>query len=766
MIDLSLDQALEPIVENLSSVENDHLMSPIGFNELANSVGLALGDPTSGIINPDFTMGDEGWQSFGAVSIVEGVAVISSAEDRLYSDLSQTFLLSANTTSLQFTISSVSLQSLASGLGDAFEVALLNSETGSSLLAPALGQSDALLNLQADGVLHLGSGVSLLGRDHFVSGELVETSQPLTFVIDLSGIETAVTATLFFDLLSVSGESSTVSVDDIVLQIAIPNNIPPVAFDDEFEGLEDSTISGNILNNDSDNEGDDILFGIVEEPTSGAVTFESNGDFVYSPNFDFFGTDSFSYRVSDLTGEGNIATVILTVDPVNDSPSFRAGGDVNIVQNGGRQIVAGWARDIIAGPVNEGDQSLQWVITFNPTDLLTEAPQIDGDGNLIVSPAEGAFGSVVMNVTLVDNGGDSNGGVNSTVSQNFTINILPVNEPPAFVIGPDLSVVDEDGPQVVENWITDISPGPVNESDQTVQFVVTVDQLGLFSELPSIDSEGTLRYSLVEGASGEVVISVRARDNGSSANGGSNESALQTATLTIERTVVNSEPPTIVIGPGIPDPYWLQVNTLLDLPVTWTVGPGRIGTVTVSSGPSWSSVSGDGNRLTGVPLRGHPGISEIWVTVTDDLGATVTTSITIQLFRPWDLSRKWLEVPLFEGVTSDLLLEGDRIEIPITAGQWPIETVSNTTASDSSIRTFNVNQQPLREMASGYEAEIVYAGADGLFGTDDDIRVQVETSVVDDRRKRLTVVIPPKGPSGPARLEVKVAGRVVFSVSI
>jgi hypothetical protein len=156
VIDLSLDQALEPIVENLSSVENDHLMSPIGFNELASSVGLALGDPTSGIINPDFTMGDEGWQSFGAVSIVEGVAVISSAEDRLYSDLSQTFLLSANTTSLQFTISSVSLQSLASGLGDAFEVALLNSETGSSLLAPALGQSDALLNLQADGVLHLG----------------------------------------------------------------------------------------------------------------------------------------------------------------------------------------------------------------------------------------------------------------------------------------------------------------------------------------------------------------------------------------------------------------------------------------------------------------------------------------------------------------------------------------------------------------------------------------------------------------------------------
>ena len=292
--------------------------------------------------------------------------------------------------------------------------------------------------------------------------------------------------------------------------------------------------------------------------------------------------------------------------------------------------------------------------------------------------------------------------------------------------------------------------------------IVEVDRPELFEVGPAIDANGTLRYTLKSGVVGAVTLSVRAQDNGGTENGGVDTSAVQTALISI----FSPSPPTIVIGPGIPDPYWLQVNTLLDLPVTWTVGPGRIGTVTVSSGPSWSSVSGDGNRLTGVPLRGHPGISEIWVTVTDDLGATVTTSITIQLFRPWDLSRKWLEVPLFEGATSDLLLEGDRIEIPITAGQWPIETVSNTTASDSSIRTFNVNQQPLREMASGYEAEIVYAGADGLFGTEDDIHVQVETSVVDDRRKRLTVVIPPKGPSGPARLEVKVAGRVVFSVSI
>ncbi|NEU06692.1 hypothetical protein GZH53_00050, partial [Flavihumibacter sp. R14] len=38
------------------------------------------------------------------------------------------------------------------------------------------------------------------------------------------------------------------------------------------------------------------------------------------PNANFNGTDSFTYKVSDGTLESNIATVTLTVTPVNDAP--------------------------------------------------------------------------------------------------------------------------------------------------------------------------------------------------------------------------------------------------------------------------------------------------------------------------------------------------------------------------------------------------------------------------------------------------------------
>ena len=72
-----------------------------------------------------------------------------------------------------------------------------------------------------------------------------------------------------------------------------------------------------------------------------------------------------------------------------------------------------------------------------------------------------------------------------------------------------------------------------------------------------------------------------------------------------------------------------------------------------------------------MPQRGHPGISVIEVTVTDDLGATATDTITIQLFRPWTTSARWLDELDF-GPSRPSLFEWPESraeEIPITAGK-------------------------------------------------------------------------------------------------
>ena len=58
----------------------------------------------------------------------------------------------------------------------------------------------------------------------------------------------------------------------------------------------------------------------VDGPAHGSLTLNPNGSFTYVPNADYFGTDSFTYRVSDGATQSNVATVIVTVTPSQCGP--------------------------------------------------------------------------------------------------------------------------------------------------------------------------------------------------------------------------------------------------------------------------------------------------------------------------------------------------------------------------------------------------------------------------------------------------------------
>ena len=59
----------------------------------------------------------------------------------------------------------------------------------------------------------------------------------------------------------------------------------------------------------------------LSNPANGTANFAANGNFTYTPNVHFFGTDSFTYRASDGTGNSNTATVTINVTAVNDAPA-------------------------------------------------------------------------------------------------------------------------------------------------------------------------------------------------------------------------------------------------------------------------------------------------------------------------------------------------------------------------------------------------------------------------------------------------------------
>jgi VCBS repeat-containing protein len=97
------------------------------------------------------------------------------------------------------------------------------------------------------------------------------------------------------------------------------DNRPPVASDASESVNEDNILTGVVPSSDPD--ADDVLtHSLVTGPANGSLSFDTDGSYSYTPDPDFNGTDSFTYRVTDALGETDTGTVSLTIDPVNDAP--------------------------------------------------------------------------------------------------------------------------------------------------------------------------------------------------------------------------------------------------------------------------------------------------------------------------------------------------------------------------------------------------------------------------------------------------------------
>jgi uncharacterized repeat protein (TIGR01451 family) len=100
-------------------------------------------------------------------------------------------------------------------------------------------------------------------------------------------------------------------------------NDPPVAANDGYSVNEDAALiiaASGVLGNDGDVDGGALTAALVSGPSHGALVLNADGSFSYSPTADYFGPDSFTYRASDGSATSNIATVSITVNPVNDAP--------------------------------------------------------------------------------------------------------------------------------------------------------------------------------------------------------------------------------------------------------------------------------------------------------------------------------------------------------------------------------------------------------------------------------------------------------------
>ena len=108
------------------------------------------------------------------------------------------------------------------------------------------------------------------------------------------------------------------------VSLTVGANQLPLANAESYTTTEDTQLvvaSGSgVLANDTDAETDSLRAFLVTQPEHGAVTLSLEGSFTYSPNENYFGTDSFTYKAAQGDGTNSAAKVSITVTAVNDAP--------------------------------------------------------------------------------------------------------------------------------------------------------------------------------------------------------------------------------------------------------------------------------------------------------------------------------------------------------------------------------------------------------------------------------------------------------------
>lgn len=357
----------------------------------------------------------------------------------------------------------------------------------------------------------------------------------------------------------------------------------------------------------------------------------TNGNLTYTPAANANGVASITLTLSDNGGTANGGndtsapiTFTITVTAVNDVPSFAAGANQTVNEDAGAQSAIGWATAISAGPADESGQTLSFAVTGNTNaGLFSVAPAVDPTGTLTYTPAANTSGVATITLRISDNGGTANGGVDTSATQNFTITVASVNDVPSFVAGANQTVAEDAGAQTVAGWATAISPGPADESGQTVTFnVASNSNAALFSTAPAVSPTGTLTYTPAANANGSATIGLALQDNGGTANGGIDTSATQTFTITV--TAVNDAPVNTVPGAQ-------SVGTGATL--TFTTGGGNaisIADIDAAAGPVITTVSTTLGTLSATATNGAivTGSGTASVSITDvvaDVNATLQT---------------------------------------------------------------------------------------------------------------------------------------------
>ncbi|MFQ5648303.1 MAG: tandem-95 repeat protein [bacterium] len=472
---------------------------------------------------------------------------------------------------------------------------------------------------------------------------------------------------------TVADDSGGVSNQATVTIAVSDENDPPVAIDDTVTTDNATPVTIDVLANDIEVDGTVSPGSVIMTtlPSHGTANLNSTtAEIEYTPDPNFFGTDSLKYTETDDDGAtSNVGTVFINVNSVPFAQN-----DTVVTEEETAAVI-----DIL-GNDNDPDGSLDPATVTIVTDVASGSTNINpANGNVTYTPNPGFVGTDLFTYTVKDEGG---------VSSNLASVQIKVNDKPTAVndtvltlkgVAIDIAILDNDND----------TDGTLDSSSITILF-------GPFNGSLSINATtGVASYSPNALFSGTDIFEYEVQDNDGSVSNKATVSirvneppvANPDAAITNEDTPVN-----IIVTPNDTDADGTVIATSVAIAT-----PPAHGTATV-------------NPATGViayaPAQDYFGPDAFTYTVDDDNGtpsnaATVTVTIN-------DINDP--PVAVNDTVTT---AEDQPLEIAVLANDLDLDGTPNATSvstpANSALGTLSVH--PVTGV-------ITYTPHQNLFGQD------------------------------------------------
>jgi hypothetical protein len=417
----------------------------------------------------------------------------------------------------------------------------------------------------------------------------------------------------------------------------------------------------------------------MSQPAHGVLS--GNGpDFTYTPEANFHGSDSFTFRVNDGVHDSNTSTVNITVTEVNDAPSANS---QSVSTNSNMPV----AITLTGSDLETATENLLFEVTVNPLH-----GSLSGTGtNLIYTPNTSYSGPDSFEFTVRDTGDGASAPLTSAAA---TVSIT-VNDTIAPSITAPANVTVNTGPNATTcgTVVTDAQLGTATASDNSGN--VSIERSGVPSGNLFPVGTTTITYTATDGA-------------------GNSTPATQTV------TVIDNTAPTL----SAPAPTSVNADstghaTIPDV-VAGTTASDNCGPVTVMQSPLAGTIVGTGTytiTIMATDAAGNTSTATTTFTVNSVDKGGLTFSLSVS---PTTVKRnKQAKIDIAYANTSAQRLSASFIvRYTNPCGSFVLDTVGPVPVNAGAEKTANVPFHVPKDACTGQYTLTLEAYADGvLVGT-------------------------------------------------